>query len=490
MIWFIAYFSLLNSILPLHAKTSDRICRDLYSATCSPGENQDPTGKARPRGFPLFERQAVERATSVEVGKLVKTTLAKSSSQNFYEVALEAYGLDGLPDCRDQNSPACKDRVAKAIEDQLYHEVYYSELDSPSKVLEMKDLASTAFLSEHPVMAKMRTSLKDVISQQLDKQDVANKVEKEIFPKLKEIFVEWLRENLPESEVRSNLIFKIKHIEFNGFDCSPDGQNLSVDLLPNANYHNIGNRINYCSGSLLFTDSVFSIVSTLAHEMGHAIDPCNIQYYIERRKFSYEGKTQEEKEQEYPFAGLISCLRGQDSVGAQFYKASPPSKLNPQTSQGQSDSPSSSVGSQQEAEFNFCDEYQEGVCVSSDQIGESVSDWFAAEILPRYMDKYYSGFKEDQFRNGYINVFRQFCSPSRFKNQNEGFDVHPELERRVNAILLTNPRVQKHLGCSSEGLKAKYCGLSHDRDSSISDSEVKDSGSFDSPNSGSGKGVK
>lgn len=106
--------------------------------------------------------------------------------------------------------------------------------------------------------------------------------------------------------------------------------------------------------------------------------------------------------------------------------------------------------------FDFCNRKQKGVFTNGDQIGEVMCDWVAAEILPLYFKKYYPNLTSKEFRLGYLNSFRHFCYPQK-QNNNDVFTVHPSLEKRINFILLANPKIREQMGCLNDLPGALYC---------------------------------
>lgn len=335
----------------------------------------------------------------------------------------------------------------------------------------------------------MRRSIQNETTKHIYDNSIARKIETEVFPRTRELLVQFLEQKLPEGEVRDNLIFKVKHIEFDGFDCSPIGQNLASDLQPNAFYYPGGNSISYCLGSLFYTSSLFSIVHTISHELGHAIDPCNIENYIDSRKYTYQYASQRDKENEYPLPGLIDCLRGSESAQAQHLALTPqmPPQVPVTPFNAQPTFPSLPPGpspAQEAKTFEFCQKRgSDGNLLNADQIGESVSDWIAAEILPAYIENYYPGLTETELRSGYINALKPGCRTGHFEQQSSGFDIHPELRTRVNKILLVNPKVRQHMGCGEVDSNSVYCSLGSNR-STVPNSpdQIPEPPSVESPN--------
>jgi len=453
------YFTYFLVFIPSFAFTSteDRICFDLHGPTCAPGELSDPTGKSRAQNYTIFDRHEFEKSINLEIASQVDKTLEDSKNRKFYEVAAEAFSVDGLPECTEIQNLDCKKRVSEALKNQLRQEIFYNDFVSKSE-FKIQDLTSISYLSEHQVMAKLRGNLQTSADRYLNNHKVMDKIKNEVFPNVQGLLVEWLKEVLPPGKARDNLIFKVDHIEFKGFDCTNDEINVPRDLEPGGTYLSVGNAVTYCKGSLHYTDSLFAIVRTLAHELSHSIDPCYIQFYLEKRKFKYSGTSQIDMEREYPFKNIISCLR--DKRSAEAKRLNPPSPASNSyytpISGGAGVVPPSQPPQAGAPQFDFCNIQNNGVVTNGDQIGEVMCDWVAAEILPRYIEKYYTNLTTQDFRLGYLNSFRHWCYPQKQRNNDE-FTTHPSFEKRANSILLANPKIREQMGCSKDLPGTLYC---------------------------------
>lgn len=451
------------------ASNQDSICFDLYGPTCAPGELKDPTGKSKAQNYQIFDRKDFESTVNLEIGQEVDKILNDTNNNKFYEVAAEAFGVNGLPGCEMIRNKDCKERVSEALKNQLRHEIFYNDIGDNSKNPDLKDLTSISYLSEHKLMGQLKNNLKKTADNYLNRNKVMDKVKDEIFPNVQKLLHEWLIEVLPPGRAKDNILFKVDHIEFSGFDCTRGKIDVPSDLQPNAFYELVGNKVTYCKGSLQQTESVFAIVRTIANELAHSIDPCSIQFYLDNRKFKYKGNTQAEMEQEYPFKNIINCLRDKKSIEAKQYT---PSTLNQtyfgQTSMGsgmgfpnQMSQNGLAVNNQpnqvsENTKFDFCNKHENGVLKNGDQIGESICDWVAIEILPRYIERHYKDLSQQDYRLGYLNVYRHYCYPHNHKIE-KVFSTHPSFEKRANSLLLVNPKVREKMGCTKELSDALYC---------------------------------
>ncbi len=433
----------------------------MYTPTCAPGEFYDPTGKSRTQNTKVFERTDFESKINLSIATEVNKTFDDKKNNDFLEVAVEAFGYRGYDACSDIVSLICKELVSKAMVQQLRREIFYLDSSEKSK-RQMNDLTSIAYLSEHLEMQNLRNKLQFEADRYLNKNGIMKKIKDEIFENTKSLTIEWLNEVLPSGKVKDDIIFKISKVRFSGFDCTNGKIDVPRDIEPNGEYNSLSNSLKFCKGSLHYTDSIFAIVRTLAHELGHAIDPCLIQFYFSNRKFTYAGSNQIEMESEFPFSGIIPCLRDKKSVEAKRFDPanSLSSGVHPNPMGGTgfgSFSPDPVPNKIPTQKFDFCKKQNENGSIVGDQVNEAFCDWLASEILPRYIEKYHHDITTPtQFRAGYLNVFRTFCYPD-YSNEKVGFRVHPSINKRANSILLANPKVREQMGCSKDLPGTIYC---------------------------------
>jgi len=280
------------------------------------------------------------------------------------------------------------------------------------------------------------------------------------------------------------MITKINSIIFNDTNCASNKEKdfISNLLTSNAYYSPAKNSIKICAGYLLQSTCAFHIVDTLAHEIAHSFDPCEIDYGPQDSGFHYSVKTDAVKsEQEYPVSKVIQCLRSSSSVAARNFQLEENEKIQQQLilqaqqiklmqqqqqqlyggvkapvaaittnlpdggggiMQGMTSPPVKPV--------NFCEK---------DQISESFSDWIAAETLPRYIKKNYN-LSSEQYQTGYSNTKRVGCILRLDADaaRRENTDEHPLAADRINKIYLSNPKIREQMGCAErENKKAVYC---------------------------------
>lgn len=136
-----------------------------------------------------------------------------------------------------------------------------------------------------------------------------------------------------------------------------------------------------------------------------------------------------------------TCLRSNQSVGAEKASAPVPSYSNVVVG---GFSGVSAPTPKEKAWISFC---------MNDQITESFADWLSSEVVPDYIARNFPQLSRDQFRIGYSNAGRGSCEMS---NSN-GADPHPTQEKRINRILLVQPKIRVQMGCPLRLSDRKYC---------------------------------
>lgn len=162
-------------------------------------------------------------------------------------------------------------------------------------------------------------------------------------------------------------------------------------------------------GAYLFTvTSWFNLVFTLAHELAHAVDPCELR----AAGLSFPA-----------FDRLSACLMGQGVVD---------------TGKSRSE------------------------CGENDQLSEAVVDWLAVQVTSEALAHFATEFDPVQLVQAAVNSVRDLC------DQDDGgradVALHPSPEVRIDRIFGRNPRIRALLGCLPDRNPAatapdRYCGF-------------------------------
>ena len=146
-------------------------------------------------------------------------------------------------------------------------------------------------------------------------------------------------------------------------------------------------------GAYLYTvKSWFNMVFTFAHEIAHAIDPCEMKS-IQTNFTAYDR--------------LTSCF-----IQNQIMPARKP---------GQE-------------------------CGESDQLSETFADWMAAQVVGEALTKFATEFDRTQLLHSVINSVRDLCEQDESLRESDN-TVHPSPEIRIEKIFGQSPVVRKVLGC-------------------------------------------
>lgn len=160
-------------------------------------------------------------------------------------------------------------------------------------------------------------------------------------------------------------------------------------------------------GAYLFTvKSWFNIVFTLAHEMAHAIDPCEIR--LNRLSFP-------------AYDRVSACFMEQGWIAARKTRSE---------------------------------------CGENDQLSETFADWLAVHIVGEALRKYGTEFDRAQMILAAANSVRDLCDQEE-AHQEPDLMYHPAPRTRIERIFGGNPVIQKVLGCEAAqaGESASYCGF-------------------------------
>jgi len=444
-------------------------CTNLAKFTCAPGSNDDGTGSTSKVNQDKVHE--FHSAYNAELAKNFNEILTSDKKEHvaFRKLSLNALGLS-RGECLSSEAEeikTCNTKITEGLIELASKDQFISQMTA-EQILETQfanwsqgqgDLEDAVYIKNNLVFINAI----DKTTSQLNKKSISleqtqNKVEK-IFPKVKFLLMERVtRLPIPEA-TKKILISKIDAIEMDKGPClSRDQDKIAEKFLINASYNPFKNTLQICDGLMEHSNSEFDLVAIITHELAHSIDPCIIQLYPEGMAYRYKGSTQFEMDREYPIQGLILCLRSDKSLKAVNFSNSSSSKnMGAPPPSPYVNTPGYSNSIQQKS-FNYCElqtNSRTGAKKQTDQIGEAVPDWFAAEIIVDYIKQNHPNLTEKQWQNGLTNTYKSLCSKEDHKNSEK--DVHSPTEKRINAIFLANPKVRERLGCSEIQSKYVYC---------------------------------
>ena len=409
---------------------SEGLCTDLYRLTSASGNYDDGTAIGNNTSTAESKIGTIKQQESDFFDKKFGAALQIKENSSFRTLGLSAFGLAHTPECEVGNQKAkCDASISKGLTEVAMRRIFPDPAavsNDPTSFSDGATLRDLDLLLQNPAYLDLETTLASQAKSQIQDPEITHKIQNMIFPEVKRLIAKLLENSIADPKVRQNLMAKVNAIRFEELDCSSlsGKKNLSKTpsvasrLLPKSYYDSATNTFRYCNGYLIGNQSEIAITAAIAHELGHSIDPCNISNGPTEFNFKYSDPGNSVKsEAEYPLSGLISGLRSEKSVQAK------------KAFDGSGD---------------FC---------HSDQITGSVSDWMTAEIMPDYIGQHFPNLSRNQTRIGYSNIFRGTGDSSN--------PTHADTEKRVNKILLVNPKVRQQMGCSGElDSHSTYCVVS------------------------------
>lgn len=390
-------------------KNDEDICANMINHVCKEGTFFDGSGSASSTGG-LEEKK---HNLKVKYKRIFKEQILKdfnaSAKRDFRDLVFAGFRTD--PKC----SGSCELKIAESYADFFVEKNFP---DSNSSIYSNFDIAFLNKLNSHPNNKQLLGLLKTRVSDDVLQKNAYKKISERIFPDVQMLISNLIKDKIKNKDLQASMIKRISSIKFKGADCNwlrskDEGKEPSVEELfkVNAFYNPQDNSFSYCNGLLLTSDSDFQISYVIAHELAHSLDPCQLPESL-KGQFQYSNPSDVQKcEREYPFPGLIECLRSKESVQA--------IRKN-----------SKDVG------------MGKVFCNQSDQITEAFADWVGFEVVPRYISLRHSALSTLNVRTGYTNIFRNLCN-----NSHSGFDEHVELSRKINFLLLTQPQIRRQMKC-------------------------------------------
>jgi len=462
------------------------LCEDLARFSCAPGAYKDGTGEVKSEtevSSLILEYTSKSRA---EVRQRFKIALDAPENKYLEDLAMGAFGLKNSPQCESKVKSelvACRENMLDGLT-ALAQKQVLGPLIPQTGLERLGNLKDLSFVVNNSSYQKVINEFSAQVQKDLGQDALEKKIREDIFPKVQDLIVARLSKlDIPEKQ-KKMMINKVKGAVFDGSICDTKesrskggSREISSLLTPNAFYSPGQNQFGLCAGYLLQSSSEFQLVTSIAHELSHGIDPCIIAVGPEDMDFKYsETKDLRKIEAEYPIKNIIDCLRDSRSVAARNFTESPAMNNynyqmnfngnsgpygmgltggggigghNPQgggmIGNGGGYRPPMSASSDNEPNATFC---------KNDQIGESFSDWMAYEVLPKYIKQNHK-LTVEQYRYGYANSRRLICKIQEDGATNTG--VHPVVEDRINKLLLVNPEVRAQMGCPPTHSKNLYC---------------------------------
>ncbi len=154
---------------------------------------------------------------------------------------------------------------------------------------------------------------------------------------------------------------------------------------------------------IIFEKSWFNIIFSLAHELGHSIDPCEIR----------------SAGMAFPaYDRLVGCFLDHRLIAMRNTRAE---------------------------------------CGPNDQLSETFADWVAVHITAEALSNYSSHLHGPQILHAAQNSVRDLCETEPQEKDESKIEFHPSSKIRIEEIFGKNPKIRKFLGCESLIKTESYC---------------------------------
>lgn len=440
---------------------TDQVCKDLSRFACAPGTYDDGTGKATTPNYEDDSTKEIYEKTYKRSIERFKKALVEPDNSALRRGVLSASGLSMRKDCEDaENEP--QGECLKLMSDFGAMQIFAGDADyrpvaGQGVSGEPADIDERYYLNQLDAFQEIREESKKELRSELKADELDERIRKTV-KTVKRLMIEKIKAKVQDPAMQKIMVNRIIDAKPGGSNCSDsDTHSVPEVLIPNMFYHTFGRRVKYCFGNLSRVNSDFNLAFFIAHELGHSIDPCGIQRGPKDFSMQYKSKSYLDAEREYPLGGLISCLRKDTSLRASRDFSLDQAPRNPyvgpapQTPQLKGDMPPGLLmpygGGVESSNAKPVDPFK-SFC-SKDQIGEGVSDWWAAEVLPDYLNEVHPNLTKDQIRLGMANAIRPYCHEDE-KKEAKVFRSHPTYLRRGNFLLLAQPDIRAKMGCPPE----------------------------------------
>jgi len=155
---------------------------------------------------------------------------------------------------------------------------------------------------------------------------------------------------------------------------------------------------------LLLSKSWFNMIFSLAHELGHSIDPCEIR----SAGMSFPA-----------YDRLVGCFLEHHLIAMRNTRSE---------------------------------------CGVNDQLSETFADWIAVQVTAEALSNYSNRLKGSQILHAAQNSVRDLCEAEADEQNQTDLELHPSSKIRIEEVFGKNPKIQKILGCDTQFVDPRtYC---------------------------------
>ncbi len=162
-------------------------------------------------------------------------------------------------------------------------------------------------------------------------------------------------------------------------------------------------RLRVGGAYVLAARSWFNLIFTFAHEMGHAIDPCELR----SMHLSIPA-----------YDRIRGCFLRNGLIAARRTRAE---------------------------------------CARDDQLAETFADWVAVEITSQALAPFALEFGNEDVLSAVANSVRDLCDQTEMGGGVPDLEYHPSPQIRIEEIFGRHPAIRSLLGCASWDALPEYC---------------------------------
>lgn len=286
------------------------------------------------------------------------------------------------------------------------------------------DISNLGLLNSDDDYNRARTKAQETILKASD-QTMNERLANEILPRILIPRIARVVQSLiPDTPVRAAMLTRLSEVRYGGDLCRPlifGGPDVTSIAQIGAIYDPDSNKVKICRGFFGTNTSLYALYNTVAHEITHSIDPCALMLASTDHP---QYQTLSERDARSPWAEVINCLRDERSTGARNLDASlEPSKC------------------------------------FKDQIGESIADFVATEVMGMLVEEGLLGPSPSErtaetMEKGIANIWRYTCRAEHLGAS----DPHPSPRQRIERLTAVHPVIRSALGCGPLPKNRIYCG--------------------------------
>lgn len=247
-------------------------------------------------------------------------------------------------------------------------------------------LDSLNLLSRNQDLRDLSDKIKDSVTESIDKSEFAQSIKNTVFPNVKRIFQSSIIDKIEDVQQRERAQSLLDRIEYVSSSCN-DRYGL---MASQAHYREQDNEVCFSILFLQRSTSLYQIVHTMAHEIGHAFDSCS-----------------------------NFCKSNSESYAFQDQVNTTANRLGLDPEQGS------------------CRKGHKAV------LRELMSDHFATEVTHQYFQD--SSFSSEEHRRGFSSVFMNLQDPD-LEMYQDSRSSHPLNKDRFE-LMFSHPGIRQQIRC-------------------------------------------